>query len=122
MLENVKGIVSKHRAAFNGMLQPLWQIGNGAYQVGYTSIDTARHGIPQHRDRVYIVGLLRDYIVPGCFKWPEPRTSRGLPEVLGWRIHGNRRSALVKAHRTYNALCARASPKVRMRLRLTLKQ
>ncbi len=99
LVEHVKGLVSQHRATFDDVLQQLRQIGNGAYKVGYTIIDTARHGIPQHRERVYIVGLLRDYIVPGCFAWPEPCKPRGLSEVLGWGIDGNKRSTLDKARR-----------------------
>ncbi|MFM7987039.1 MAG: DNA cytosine methyltransferase, partial [Candidatus Fonsibacter sp.] len=72
LLENVKGLVTQHRATFDDVFQQLRQIANGAYKVRYTIIDTARHGIPQHRERVYIAGLLRDYLVPGCFKLPEP--------------------------------------------------
>ncbi|MFM7984802.1 MAG: DNA cytosine methyltransferase [Candidatus Fonsibacter sp.] len=63
LLENAKGLVSQHRATFDDMRQHLRQIGNCAYKVGHTIIDTSRRGIPQHRERVYIVGLLRDYIV-----------------------------------------------------------
>ncbi|MFM7981439.1 MAG: DNA cytosine methyltransferase, partial [Candidatus Fonsibacter sp.] len=122
MLENVKGLASQHRATFDDMFKQLRQIGNGAYKVGYKIKDTARHGIPQHRESVYIVGLLRDYIVQSCFKWPEPCKSRGLPEVLGWRIDGNKRSTLYKARRQENAFLARAAPKVRRRLSLTLNR
>ncbi|MFM7979934.1 MAG: DNA cytosine methyltransferase, partial [Candidatus Fonsibacter sp.] len=82
------------------------------YKVGYNIIDAARHGIPQHRERVYIVGMLRDYIVPSCFKLPETCKSRGLPEVLDWRIDGNKRSTLDKASLKDNDFLARASPNV----------
>ncbi|MFM7989956.1 MAG: DNA cytosine methyltransferase, partial [Candidatus Fonsibacter sp.] len=68
LLENVKGLVSQQRATFDDMLQQLRRLGKGAYKVGCQITDTARHGILQHRERVYIVGLLRDYIVPCCFK------------------------------------------------------
>ncbi|MFM7988704.1 MAG: DNA cytosine methyltransferase [Candidatus Fonsibacter sp.] len=118
LLGNANGLVSQHRATFNCMLQQLRQSEKCAYKVGHTMIDTARHGIPQHRERVYIVGLLRDYMVPGCFKSPQPCKSRGLSEVIGWRIDGNKRSTLEKACRKDHAFLARASPKVRIRLRL----
>ncbi|MFM7985473.1 MAG: DNA cytosine methyltransferase, partial [Candidatus Fonsibacter sp.] len=58
----------QHRATFDYRFKQLRQIGNGVDKFGYKIIDTARHCIPQHRERVYIVGLLRDYIVPSCFK------------------------------------------------------
>ncbi|MFM7978104.1 MAG: DNA cytosine methyltransferase [Candidatus Fonsibacter sp.] len=56
-MENGKGLVAQHRVTFDNMLQHLRPLGNGAYKVGYTIIDTARHGIPQHPERVYIVGF-----------------------------------------------------------------
>ncbi|MFM7987514.1 MAG: DNA (cytosine-5-)-methyltransferase, partial [Candidatus Fonsibacter sp.] len=64
LLENVKGLVSQHRATFDDMLKQVRPLGNGAYKIGYKIIKTARRGIPQNRERVYIVSLLRDYIVP----------------------------------------------------------
>ncbi|MFM7985472.1 MAG: hypothetical protein ACKPKO_39775, partial [Candidatus Fonsibacter sp.] len=45
-----------------------------------------------------------------------------MSEVLGWRINDNKRSTLDKARRKDNAFLARASPKVRRQLRLTLKR
>ena len=63
LLEDVKGLVTQRRATLDHMLKQLRQIGNGAYQVGYNIVNATQHGIPQHRERVYIVGLLRVYIV-----------------------------------------------------------
>ena len=55
-------------------------------KVGFKIIDTADFGIPQHRERVYIVGLLRDAMVLGfSFTWPTPQRRRALGTALGWR-------------------------------------
>ncbi|MFM7979326.1 MAG: DNA cytosine methyltransferase, partial [Candidatus Fonsibacter sp.] len=53
LLEKVKGLVSQHRATFDDMLKQLRAIGTGVYKVGYKTVNTAQHGIPQHRERVY---------------------------------------------------------------------
>ncbi|MFM7984747.1 MAG: hypothetical protein ACKPKO_36035 [Candidatus Fonsibacter sp.] len=44
----------------------------------------------------------------------------GLPEVLGWRINGNKRSTLDKARRKEKAFLAKGSRNVRIQLRVTL--
>ena len=74
LLENVKGLVTQHRETFDNILQQLRHMAGSAYKVGFKIIDTADFGIPQHRERVYIVGLLRAAMVPGIrFSWPTPR-------------------------------------------------
>ena len=86
LLENVKGLVTQHNATFNTILQRLRHMAGSAYKVGLKIIDTADFGIPQHRERVYIVGLLRDAMVPGfSFTWPTPRRRIPLGTALGWR-------------------------------------
>ncbi|MFM7986570.1 MAG: DNA cytosine methyltransferase, partial [Candidatus Fonsibacter sp.] len=67
LLDMVDCLVTQRRATFDHMLKLLPQIGNGAHKVGCTIVDTAQHGIPQHRERVYMVELLRIYLVPGRF-------------------------------------------------------
>ena len=62
LLENVRGLVSQHRDSFDHILGRLRTIAGSAYVVGYKIIDTADHGLPQHRGRVYIVGFLRTSI------------------------------------------------------------
>ena len=114
LLENVKGLVTQHRATFDHILKELRLIGNGAWKVGYKIIDTANYGIPQHRERVYIVGLLRSSLVPTDFKWPEPCKCQPLPKVLRWPTdNGDKRR---KALRREKAFLAKTSPKVRKRL------
>ena len=86
LLENVKGLVTQHNATFKQILQQLRHMAGSAYKVGFKIIDTADFGIPQHRERVYIVGLLRDAMVPGfSFTLPTPRRRIPLGTALGWR-------------------------------------
>ena len=84
LLENVKGLVTQHRPTFDHILKDMRRIVNGAYKVGYRIMDTANYGIPQHRERVYIVRLLHCSLVPTNFKWPEPCKCQPLPKVLRW--------------------------------------
>ena len=86
--------------------------------VGHKIIDTADHGLPQHRERVYIVGFLRTSIVRAArFKWPQPRKCRSLPHVLRWGPL-NRRKVL----RNECIFLATASPKLKQRLFAVLKR
>jgi DNA (cytosine-5)-methyltransferase 1 len=85
-VDNVAGLVTQHKATLNQILQRLRHMAGSAYKVGFKIIDAADFGILQHRERVYIVGLLRDAMVPGfSFTWPTPRRRIPLATALGWR-------------------------------------
>jgi DNA (cytosine-5)-methyltransferase 1 len=118
LLENVKGLVTQHRATFEDILQQLRHMAGSAYKVGFKIIDTADLGIPQHRERVYIVGLLRAAMVPGfSFTWPTPRERKSLPRALGWRKKPDKR----KARKREKRFLANATPKLRQRLKKALQ-
>ena len=118
LLESVKGWATQTPGNFENMLQQLRQMAGSAYNVGFKILDTADFGIPQHRERVYIVGLLRAAKVPGIsFVWPTPRRRKLLPAALGWRGNADRR----KAREREQQFLARATPKLRQRLRQALK-
>jgi DNA (cytosine-5)-methyltransferase 1 len=73
LLENVKGLVTCHPKAFQRILARLRAIDGGLYQVGHRVLDTARHGLPQHRERVFIVGIRKRRRAPANkFCWPRP--------------------------------------------------
>jgi DNA (cytosine-5)-methyltransferase 1 len=117
-LENVKGLVTQHRATLDNILQQLRRIGDGSYVVGYKVIDTADHGLPQHRERVYIVGLLRASLVPTArFKWPQPRKRKGIAEALRWG-----RPNIAKAIQKERAYLATASPRIKRNLKEVYKR
>lgn len=78
IVENVKGLVS--RPAFKRFIARLAP----EYDIAWDILDAADFGVPQHRDRVYIIGMLRTQpdmhaVLDGFFasliKKPTPRFS-----------------------------------------------
>lgn len=67
--ENVKGLLMRHNAA--SLAQILKDFGALGYRITYKLYSAADYGVPQTRDRVFIVGTL-----PGLpdFQHPEPVT------------------------------------------------
>ena len=67
--ENVKNLTSKKfNAQFQIVLESLEQAGyNNYWQV----LNAKNYGIPQNRERVFIVSIRKD-VDTGCFKFPEP--------------------------------------------------
>ncbi len=73
-LENVKGLASHdHGRTLKTILEHL---DNAGYDVVPPKILNAMdYGVPQHRERIYIVGFRKDlHINPGGFHYPEPTT------------------------------------------------
>ncbi len=57
-LENVKGLTNKkHRETFSKILSELDRVG---YNVDWNVLNTKNYGIPQNRERVFIVGFRKD--------------------------------------------------------------
>ena len=74
LLENVAGLLSNDEGrTFQMIMDTLRKVHGGAYSVEWRLLNTAEHGVPQNRPRVYILGLLRSRICPARrFVWPEP--------------------------------------------------
>ena len=78
ILENVRGLVTCHPGTFSAIMQKLRAIVEGGI------MNTADHGIPQNRQRVYIVGVQKALLRPTATKleseglWPPARP----PELL----------------------------------------
>ena len=73
ILENVKDLtMSIHRESLNEMLAALRA--DALYAVTGRVVNTANFGLPQHRPRVYIIGLRRSALVgdTSSFNWPRP--------------------------------------------------
>lgn len=118
LLENVKGLVTQRPQTLENILGQLRNIAGGAYLVRHRVIDTADHGLPQHRERVYIVGLLGSCLVPAtCFTWPKPRRCTPLPKLWRWGVP-DRRAAIQRE----KAFVAKASPKLKLRLKAVFQQ
>ena len=74
LLENVHGLLNSHRGRdFGVVLQTLAQFG---YSVGWRVLNSKNFGVPQSRQRVYIVGCYRDPRGPGKILF-EPQRCNG---------------------------------------------
>ena len=85
ILENVKGLVTHHPRTLGLILKKLRAIANRAYRVACRVLNASAFGLPQQRERTYIIGCLRT----ACkgqppFKWPAPRPMVPLAELLDW--------------------------------------
>lgn len=66
LLENVRGLVKKPRA-FRAVLD----LFEAEWLTTWTVLDAADFGVPQHRDRVFVVGF-KDAAARARFRWPNP--------------------------------------------------
>lgn len=58
LLENVKGLLSHDKGqTFNTILRTLDELG---YDIEWQVLNSKNHGVPQNRERVFIIGHLRD--------------------------------------------------------------
>jgi DNA (cytosine-5)-methyltransferase 1 len=68
LIENVKGLTDQK---FSGQLQQiLTDLGNAGYTNQMKVLNARDHGIPQNRERVFIVSIRKD--INQEFMWPEP--------------------------------------------------
>ena len=74
ILENVEGLLSNDSGrTMATVLQTLSRLRGRQYEVEWRLLNSADHGVPQNRPRVYIVGRLRSRISSDRpFLWPEP--------------------------------------------------
>lgn len=89
ILENVKNIISKkHFKFFNKLISQLKNVldenGQPFYVIKYKVLDAKRHGVPQSRPRLWLVGhrVRRGTQVPE-FQWPAESKAVNLQTVLG---------------------------------------
>lgn len=87
ILENVEGLVNNMGGTFSAIVNLLRSIGGlgnkSAYEVHWNILSTSDHGgLPQHRRRLYLVGVARA-AMRAPFAWPgRVRRVRPLSEVL----------------------------------------
>lgn len=80
LLENVPGLLNSHDGRdFGILIQSLAQLG---YAVGWRTLNSKNFGVPQSRQRVYIVGCYRDRRGPGKILF-EPECGKGDIEKNG---------------------------------------
>jgi DNA (cytosine-5)-methyltransferase 1 len=77
ILENVRGLLSIHEGTvFPMMLEALEETG---YTVSWKILNTRDYGVPQNRERVFIVGVHQS--LQQTFKFPEPKPTE-LEDIL----------------------------------------
>lgn len=78
IMENVKGLVSKRfKETFHQMYTDLEEAGYINYLPVRKVLNTAHYGMPQHRERVYLVSIRQDFkqVMDSyglAFNWPAP--------------------------------------------------
>ena len=80
ILENVKGLLSDDNSAtFKTILYKLHNL--NIYNVYWKVLNTKDYGIPQNRERVFIVGILKDYQKKE-FEWPRPKQMKDIHSYI----------------------------------------
>ena len=81
VLENVPGLQTRHPRTFESILECLRVVGARSCSIKHAILDAADHGVPQHRPRLFIVGILKQWD-RGTFEWPDSVGCVDLEAVL----------------------------------------
>ncbi len=96
MLENVRGLVRRPRD-----LRAVLDLFEAEWLTTWTVLDAADYGVPQHRDRLFVVGF-KDPAARARFRWPLP--SHAPPgDLLGRPPYRTVREALSLPARPFDA-------------------
>lgn len=74
VMENVKGLPTRYREYLDAVLDRADDIG---YDVDYRVLTASDYGVPQGRERIFVVGIHESEGVE--FEWPEPTTKDDPP-------------------------------------------
>lgn len=85
MIENVKGLITHDKG--NTILKIIQMLNrNNLYNITYKCLDSSKYGVPQKRERVFIVGVLKELslTLSHPFKFPQENQSpsRVLKDIL----------------------------------------
>ena len=71
VLENVRSLLhNRDGADICEVLHQLLRL--DCYNIQWRVLNTADHGVPQNRNRLYIVCIRKDFYIEGRFQWPDP--------------------------------------------------
>jgi DNA (cytosine-5)-methyltransferase 1 len=90
LIENVRGLTTtRDETGTTALRYLLQQLAARGWHTAHQILDAADYGVPQHRDRVFIVGF-RDERALRAFRWPEPTHAPrgnllGLPHYVSVR-------------------------------------
>lgn len=91
IFENVKGLTEpRHQKSFE---QIIHKLKNAGYEVTSQLLNSYDFGIPQNRERIFIVGIRNDIKISNTFKFPSPL---GLKPKIYEFIHGLKNCELNK--------------------------
>jgi DNA (cytosine-5)-methyltransferase 1 len=81
ILENVKGITFKNKAnTWKVIVNELKKLQKYGYTIKAKILNTRDYGIPQNRERIYIIGSLK-----GNFEWPKKTKMRKIQNFVDWK-------------------------------------
>jgi len=80
ILENVKGLTNHDNG--QTLKKILESIDEAGYHVNYRVLNSINYGVPQMRERIYLVGTKKE-IYKQSFKWPSPQP---LPNIQNYLI------------------------------------
>lgn len=78
LIENVPGMKTRHEEILNALTDELEEIG---YQVRVVLLNSVNYGVPQKRDRLFIIGVRNDISPPS--RWEPPRVCNEGQQQLG---------------------------------------
>ncbi|MDZ7935059.1 MAG: DNA cytosine methyltransferase [Emticicia sp.] len=81
IFENVKGLIDpRNKESLSLIVESFEEIG---YSVKYKLLNSYDFGLPQNRERIYIVGVRNDYAVENKFQFPENEAKKSyLHEII----------------------------------------
>lgn len=80
MIENVKGLLTHSNGKTINIIIDMLN-NDGLYNINYKCLDASKYDVPQKRERVFIIGVLKTIVQP--FEFPnESSTKRVLKDVL----------------------------------------
>lgn len=79
ILENVKGLVNHDSG--NSLQVILKELDNAGYKVNYRVLNSIDYGVPQHRERIYFVGIRKD-LHREDYEFPEPKKTPDIKSYL----------------------------------------
>lgn len=86
ILENVPGIMTIHNGeTFKLLLQKLNNL--GIYNVYHKLLNTKDYGIPQNRNRIYIIGIKKELNIN--FEWPKKKEMKNLNDIIDYSDTSN---------------------------------
>ena len=105
ILENVKGLVNHDKGnTFKTILNKLDELG---YSIFYKILNSADYGVPQNRERIYIIGFREEV---SEFNFPPPlKDKTNVKNILDKDVKGHNLSEIAKSHlrKHYNKLLSK---------------